>query len=249
MGRIFGISDFLSAKVGGLLSTALSFATLPLGTLAVATLAFATLAVATLAVPTVAADQGPNQVDVTLTEFKLSMTATSIPAGVPVTFAATNNGDMMHEVVLEKSGAVDQPFEMNGRETEIEDIAPGATKSATWTITQPGEYQLACHLPAHFDAGMVERFTVTAATGSGQGQTGAAMQVAAPSAENAGEHEDRSVAATADPAAPAPAMLPQTGGAVGKISAFGWLVAGVAATLLAVYVTFRWLVKQIASRE
>jgi hypothetical protein len=32
---------------------------------------------------------------------------------------------------------------MNGRETEIEDIAPGETKSATWTITQSEEYQRA----------------------------------------------------------------------------------------------------------
>jgi uncharacterized cupredoxin-like copper-binding protein len=71
-------------------------------------------------------------------------------------------------VVLEKAGAVDQPFEMNGKETEIEDIASGQTKSATWTITQPGEYQLACHLPGHFEAAMVERFTVTSAPG-GQG--------------------------------------------------------------------------------
>jgi hypothetical protein len=153
-------------------------------------------------------------------------------------------------VVLEKAGAVDQPFEMDGRESEIEDIAPGETKSATWTITEPGEYQLACHLPGHFDAGMVERFTVTAAAGSGQGQTGAAMQVAAPSAENAGEHEDGSVdAATAGPGAPAPATLPATGQAGRGISPLGWLAAGVAGTLAAASVTVRWLLRQISSSK
>ncbi len=104
-------------------------------------------------------------VGVTLTEYKINMAPATVPAGVPVTFVATNQGQTMHEVVLEKAGAVDQPLAMNCGEAEIANIAPGETKSATWTITQPGVYQLACHVPGHFEAGMVQQFTVTSANG------------------------------------------------------------------------------------
>jgi uncharacterized cupredoxin-like copper-binding protein len=133
--------------------------------------------------------QAATQVGVTLTEFRISMTSTSVPAGVPVTFTVTNKGQTMHEVVLEKAGAVDQPLEINGGEAEIEHIAPGQTRSVTWTISQPGVYRIACHVPGHFEGGMVQQLVVIAATGSEDGQRGTGVQVAAPSAEDKAEHK------------------------------------------------------------
>jgi len=105
--------------------------------------------------------KGPTAVDVTLTEYKIEMSKTSVPAG-QVKFNITNTGSIVHELVLEPAGAVDAPLEANGTVAEAEDIEPGATATLEWTIDTPGEYQLTCHLPGHFENGMVTTFTVTA---------------------------------------------------------------------------------------
>ncbi|MGE5603735.1 MAG: cupredoxin domain-containing protein [Nitrososphaerales archaeon] len=193
--------------------------------------------------------QRATTVGVTLTEFKVNMTSTSVPAGVPVTFAATNKGQTLHELVLEKAGADDQPLEMNGGEAEIEDIAPGETKSATWTITQPGVYQLACHMQGHFDAGMVQQFMVLAVSGGQAAQMGAPVQFAAPSAEERAEHEDRPAAGAAMLiAATAPTALPVIGRA-GGLSLLWLASAATAAEAIAIYGAFRLIVNHIGVKE
>jgi uncharacterized cupredoxin-like copper-binding protein len=107
---------------------------------------------------------GPTEVNVKLTEFKIEMDKTSIPAG-PVKFNIQNTGNEKHEVVLEPAGTNDQPFEVNGKASEAEDIEPGASATLEWTIDQPGSYQLGCHITEndedHYALGMVTTFTVT----------------------------------------------------------------------------------------
>lgn len=107
---------------------------------------------------------GPTEVHVKMSEFKLEMDKTSIPAG-PVKFVFENAGQVTHEAVLEPAGANDEPFEANGKESEVEDVMPGQTATLEWTIDQPGEYQLGCHInnngEDHFALGMVTTFTVT----------------------------------------------------------------------------------------
>lgn len=110
------------------------------------------------------ASSGPAEVHVRLSEFKVEMDKTSIPAG-PVTFIFDNVGDELHEAVLEPAGADDQPFEVNGEVSEAEDIEAGQSATLEWTIDQPGQYQLACHINEnnedHYANGMVTTFTVT----------------------------------------------------------------------------------------
>ena len=108
-----------------------------------------------------ASPAGPTEVHVKLSEFKIEMDKTSIPAG-PVKFLFDNAGAITHEVVLEAAGADDAPFEANGEESEVEDIETGKSATLEWTIDEPGQYQLACHIEGHFEAGMVTTFTVTA---------------------------------------------------------------------------------------
>jgi plastocyanin len=108
---------------------------------------------------------GPTEVHVKMDEFKFEMDKTSIPAG-PVKFIFENAGKEKHEAVLEPAGANDKPFEANGKESEVEDVMPGQTATLEWTIDQPGQYQLGCHVNEnnedHFALGMVQTFTVTA---------------------------------------------------------------------------------------
>ena len=108
--------------------------------------------------------KGPTEVHVKLSEFKVEMDKTSIPAG-PVKFIIDNVGALEHEVVLEPAGVNDEPFEANGKESEAEEIEPGKSATLEWTIDKAGQYQLACHVNKdnadHYAAGMVITFTVT----------------------------------------------------------------------------------------
>jgi uncharacterized cupredoxin-like copper-binding protein len=103
----------------------------------------------------------PTEVKVTLAEFSVVAQPASAPAGTPIIFTITNTGTLLHELVLEPSDGGDAPLEANGVESEAEDIEPGQTVTLEWTVTEPGEYQLACYVEGHFEAGMVAAFTVT----------------------------------------------------------------------------------------
>jgi len=105
--------------------------------------------------------KGPTAVNVTLTEYKVEMSKISLPAG-PVKFTITNEGSIVHEIVLEPGGAVDAPLESDGKVAEVEDVQPGQTVTLEWTIDTPGQYQLTCHLPGHYENGMQTAFEVTA---------------------------------------------------------------------------------------
>lgn len=109
--------------------------------------------------------KGPTEVHVKLSEFKVELDKTSIPAG-PVKFIIDNVGKVKHELVLEPAGINDEPFEVDGKASEAEDIEPGASATLEWTIDKAGDYQLACHISEnnedHYASGMVATFTVTA---------------------------------------------------------------------------------------
>jgi len=102
------------------------------------------------------------EVDVTLAEFTVQVTETTFTVGVAYTFTATNAGGFTHEMVLEKAGDNDQPLELNGSATEIEGLAPSASGSLTVTFTEPGNYQLACHVMTHYPMGMALTIHVVA---------------------------------------------------------------------------------------
>jgi uncharacterized cupredoxin-like copper-binding protein len=114
--------------------------------------------------PSAAADTGIQTLEISLDDFpdgfSVAISPTTVKAGEPITFAVTNTGVETHEVVLEKAGDADVPLSADGVESEIEDIAPGATAELVWTITEPGTYQLACHIPGHYEKGMVATFEV-----------------------------------------------------------------------------------------
>lgn len=101
-----------------------------------------------------AATEG-EKVDVTLMEFMVESSSTDLEANEPYTFVISNTGSATHEFVIEPAGVEDQPLEANGEEAEVEDIAPGTSQSLTWTFTEPGDYQIACHVPGHYQQGMV----------------------------------------------------------------------------------------------
>jgi uncharacterized cupredoxin-like copper-binding protein len=108
------------------------------------------------------ADTSDTTINVELFEFGFEADQLTLTAGVEYTFLATNTGLLVHEMVIEPAGAVDEPLERDDVESEIEDIEPGSTAELTWTFDEPGRYQFSCHIPGHFESGMVLEFEVVA---------------------------------------------------------------------------------------
>jgi len=115
-----------------------------------------------------AATGEPEEVEVTLDEFKIEMAQTRFEAGTPYRFVVTNNGEVAHEFMLMppvEPGATDmeEMDEMAVAMVENEELTPGATVEKTVTFPDPGEGSLeaACHLPGHYEEGMKLPIEVT----------------------------------------------------------------------------------------
>ena len=102
-------------------------------------------------------------VPVTVGDMSVNMTQTDLKPNTLYSFVITNTGAATHEVVAEQAGKVDQALEGPNEpeeQAEAEDIEPGTVRELSWFFTTDGQYQLACHKPGHFEAGMVEKFSV-----------------------------------------------------------------------------------------
>jgi len=118
------------------------------------------------------------KVDVTLTDYDMILSTSSVSAG-KVEFAITNRGGFVHEMLVVRTDlAIDKlPKTVDGRFDEtspavevvasVDDVAAGGAASLTKKLAA-GSYFLICNLPAetgdtitHFQHGMLAPFTVT----------------------------------------------------------------------------------------
>lgn len=127
----------------------------------------------TAGVPSTDAAAAGETVSVSLNQWTITPTATTVPSG-PVTFDVTNDGTMTHEfVVLQTDTAASEiPIKSFEGETDRinEDTAGtnvGETGDMEAGITQtlkldlaPGHYVFVCNLPSHYGLGMHTDFTV-----------------------------------------------------------------------------------------
>ncbi len=141
----------------------------------VALIAFVALAglIATACAPAPAAKiQGPTTIQVTLKEWSIQPSLTTVPAG-KVTFQVTNQGAIEHEMVILRTDVAPTQLAMNSAEPgtaledsttvknvgEVDAVAAGTTKSDTFDLT-PGKYVLICNEASHYQAGMETAFIV-----------------------------------------------------------------------------------------
>jgi uncharacterized cupredoxin-like copper-binding protein len=91
-----------------------------------------------------------------------------VKRGDTVRFAARNNGQVPHEMVL---GTMDdlkkhaermktRPDEMSHDEPYVAHAEPGATGRLVWQFTRAGEFYYGCLVPGHFEAGMIGTIVV-----------------------------------------------------------------------------------------
>ena len=91
--------------------------------------------------------------------------------GDTVRFIHKNNGVVMHEFVLgtktelDEHAALMKKFPgMEHDEPYMAHVAPGKEAEIVWTFNRDGEFDFACLLPGHYEAGMVGKIRVVAVT-------------------------------------------------------------------------------------
>ena len=87
--------------------------------------------------------------------------------GATVRLVAANKGGVLHEMVLgtpadlQKHAELMKRFpEMEHEEAHMTHVRPGRVGEIVWQFTRPGEFQFACLIPGHFEAGMIGKVTV-----------------------------------------------------------------------------------------
>lgn len=94
--------------------------------------------------------------------------------GDTVKIVMKNNGKQMHELVigtkkeLEEHAALMVKFPtMEHSEPYMAHVAPGKTGEIIWTFNNPGNFDFACLIAGHFQAGMRGKITVAASKSDG----------------------------------------------------------------------------------
>jgi len=93
----------------------------------------------------------------------------AVKLGETVRFVARNDGKQLHEFVIgtkaenEKHAAMMLKFPgMEHDEPYMAHVAPGKTGQIVWTFNRAGQFEFACLIAGHYQAGMVGTITVSA---------------------------------------------------------------------------------------
>jgi len=93
-----------------------------------------------------------------------------VKQGDTVKFVVRNTGKVMHEIVIGTKNMLDEHAalmvkfpNMEHDEPYMAHVAPGKTGELVWTFNRPGDFDFACLIAGHYQAGMVGKITVVAA--------------------------------------------------------------------------------------
>lgn len=108
--------------------------------------------------------QPSTNINVSMTDFEFSPKSFTVPAGQTITLHAQNNGAVEHTFVIMKAGTLvvdkfsDADLANVYWQTKLQ---PGESRTETFTApAEPGEYQVVCDTPGHFQAGMLAKLIV-----------------------------------------------------------------------------------------
>lgn len=96
-----------------------------------------------------------------------------VKQGETVRLTLSNTGQVLHEMVLgtqtvlaEHAALMKRFPNMEHDEPYMAHVPPGKTGEIIWTFNRAGDFDFACLLPGHFEAGMVGKITVLVDTGA-----------------------------------------------------------------------------------
>ncbi len=107
-------------------------------------------------------------VEIRMTDTMRFLPATiQVKRGETVRFVLRNDGRMLHEMVvgtkaaLEEHAAVMRKFpDMEHDEPYMSHVVPGKTGEILWQFNRSGDFEFACLIPGHYEAGMVGKIAV-----------------------------------------------------------------------------------------
>ena len=103
-------------------------------------------------------------------DMRFTPNAITVKQGETVRFVVKNEGKQMHEVVigtkkdLDEHAALMVKFpNMEHDEPYMAHVAAGKSQNLVWTFNRAGNFDFACLIAGHYQAGMVGKITVLAA--------------------------------------------------------------------------------------
>jgi uncharacterized cupredoxin-like copper-binding protein len=100
----------------------------------------------------------PTEVQITLSEFKIESPQTTFDTGTPYRFVIKNEGTVAHDWSIMPRGETDESQTL--AKVDEDELPPGATVTKEFTFTEAGDFEFACHVPGHYEAGMLLPITV-----------------------------------------------------------------------------------------
>jgi uncharacterized cupredoxin-like copper-binding protein len=105
-----------------------------------------------------------------LDSMRFSPERIDVKLGETIRFRARNRGKLMHEFVIgtRKENADHYALmkkfpKMEHDEPYMAHVPPGQMRPIVWTFNRPGEFEFACLIAGHYEAGMVGKIVVAAA--------------------------------------------------------------------------------------
>lgn len=99
--------------------------------------------------------------------FRFTPSDVRVKRGETVKFVVSNSGKLLHEMVLgtteelKEHAALMKKFpNMEHADANMAHVQPGTKGEIIWQFTRAGEYQFACLIPGHYEAGMVGKVVV-----------------------------------------------------------------------------------------
>jgi uncharacterized cupredoxin-like copper-binding protein len=99
--------------------------------------------------------------------FRFTPSDVVLKRGETVKFVVSNSGKQLHEMVLgtpqelrEHAELMNKFPNMEHADANMAHVKPGAKGEIVWQFTKAGEYQFACLIPGHFEAGMTGKVVV-----------------------------------------------------------------------------------------
>jgi uncharacterized cupredoxin-like copper-binding protein len=99
--------------------------------------------------------------------FRFTPADVSVKRGETVKFVVANSGKVLHEMVLGTTEELKAHAELMKKfpdmahaDANMAHVKPGAKGKIVWQFTKAGEYQFACLIPGHYEAGMVGKVVV-----------------------------------------------------------------------------------------
>ena len=94
----------------------------------------------------------------------------TVRQGETVRFVVRNHGRVLHELVIGTKPALDEHAALMARfpgmehdEPHMTHVKPGRRGALVWNFNRPGEFQFACLIAGHYQAGMIGTITVAPA--------------------------------------------------------------------------------------